>query len=635
MFLVELVLQGVRGFRELVRLRFQSGFNIVTAGNEAGKTTAVDAVVRLLFPSGVPGRIIPFVSRTTPDASRAAVVVFSDDRSYYRVIQDFSKQAVNLSQYSAATKDFALIHKDWDSAERFMAGLTAGLTEEEFANLFVLRRDHYADRAPFPGVARAAAPAPRRNNPVPRAGAAPGQEARIAELKETLRKAEEAGDAEYRLDSAKIRLNDIAKKMDELEDMNARFAEMDSNLSSLKGCETLPENLDELLDAHEQRQGQKMARSDDLQQDIEGLRMQLEVITKAPLWKDMLFIAGVVVGAASLIAGLFILTAEQADYFPIGVLLALILVSAGWYRTSRRNAQRKIVQREIEAFEADREEVEKSFEEGGTAIMEYMRATSSAAAAELREKADNYRHFASLRRELLEQRQHILGGVTVQALQGEFAKQQQEVIELERAARAVAQNAVDTYSLRQEIERFESASPGGASWDFGSPEDAAFPGFGAASPEVGEQAQGGVFLPQLEIASRIGGIEMETLIPAVEAAAQRNLAAVSMGKYVKVEVGHGSEPVVHDRNDAEVAMSALSHGTKDLLYFCLRTGLVEALAGKLRLPFVLDDALAGFDPARQQAACQVLRALGAKTQVILFTSNPALRTGSDAAAELK
>ena len=144
-----------------------------------------------------------------------------------------------------------------------------------------------------------------------------------------------------------------------------------------------------------------------------------------------------------------------------------------------------------------------------------------------------------------------------------------------------------------------------------------------------------MFLPQLEIASRIGGIEMETLIPAVEAAAQRNLAAVSMGKYVKVEVGHGSEPMVHDRNDAEVAMTALSHGTKDLLYFCLRTGLVEAIAGKLRLPFVIDDALAGFDPARQQAACQVLRALGAKTQVILFTSNPALRTGSDAAAELQ
>ena len=87
--------------------------------------------------------------------------------------------------------------------------------------------------------------------------------------------------------------------------------------------------------------------------------------------------------------------------------------------------------------------------------------------------------------------------------------------------------------------------------------------------------------------------------------------------------------------DSPLRFSELSHGTRDLIYFCLRTGLVEALAGKRRLPFLLDDPLAGLDPARQQAACQILRALGAKTQVILLTSNPALRAAGDAAAELK
>jgi uncharacterized protein YhaN len=79
----------------------------------------------------------------------------------------------------------------------------------------------------------------------------------------------------------------------------------------------------------------------------------------------------------------------------------------------------------------------------------------------------------------------------------------------------------------------------------------------------------------------------------------------------------------------------LSHSTRELVYFCLRTGLIEALAGKLRLPLVLDDPLAGFDPARQHAACQVLRTLGTKTQVIFFTSNPALKAEGDAALELK
>jgi len=128
---------------------------------------------------------------------------------------------------------------------------------------------------------------------------------------------------------------------------------------------------------------------------------------------------------------------------------------------------------------------------------------------------------------------------------------------------------------------------------------------------------------------------METLIPAVEAAAQRNLSTVSGGKYVRIEVGQDGPPVMRGRDDKVVGESELSHGAKALIYFCLRTGLVEALAGKLRLPFILDDALAGFDPARQQAACQVLRTLGKKTQVLLFTANPALKLPGEPAAELK
>jgi len=124
-------------------------------------------------------------------------------------------------------------------------------------------------------------------------------------------------------------------------------------------------------------------------------------------------------------------------------------------------------------------------------------------------------------------------------------------------------------------------------------------------------------------------------VPAVESAAQRNLTAVSAGKYVKVEVGPDGLPVVHDKGGAKLAYGTLSHGTREMVCFCLRAGLVEAIAGKRRVPFVLDDPFTGLDPARQQAACQILRSLGTKTQVILFTSNPALKTAGDTVLELK
>jgi uncharacterized protein YhaN len=307
-----------------------------------------------------------------------------------------------------------------------------------------------------------------------------------------------------------------------------------------------------------------------------------------------------------------------------------MLIAVAWYKGQRKNAQRKQLMREAETLQTELVELERSFEQGGAAIMACMKATGARTTRELKDKADNYRYFLSLRQDIEEQRKHALGDLAVEDLQTEYAKQQQEVIELEKAARAVAQNAVDTYSIRQDIERIESEMAAAAPADFSGGQDL-FAEF-AAPESVG--GRGGV-LAELGIASRIGGIETETLIAAVEAAAQRNLSNVTTGKYVSIEIGQEGDPVVRLKDGSKLSVSDLSHGTRDLVYFCLRTGLIEAIAGKRRLPFILDDPLAGFDPARQQAACQILRALGAKTQVIFFTSNPALRAGKDAAAELK
>jgi uncharacterized protein YhaN len=289
---------------------------------------------------------------------------------------------------------------------------------------------------------------------------------------------------------------------------------------------------------------------------------------------------------------------------------------------------------DIEALEKDRLELGKRSDKDkeSAAIQAFMKSTGASTPGELKDKADSYRYLLSLRCDIEEQRQRIVVDRPPEMLQQEYNKLQQEALELEKAARAVAQNNIDTYALRQEIERIEAESTPGAAWDF-SAETQDLPVEFSAPPTSSGQVG---FHTELGIASRIGGIELETLVPAVEAAAQRNLLAITNGRYVRIEVGHdGGPPVVHARDDSVVQYAELSHGTRDLIYFSLRTGLVEALAGKVRLPFLLDDPLAGFDAVRQKAACQILRVLGAKTQVILFSSNPALKAEGDVAVELK
>jgi uncharacterized protein YhaN len=626
MFLVELVMQGVRGFQQLVRLRFQGGFNLIAAGNEAGKTTSVDAMVRLLFPVNDPSRMAPLVSRATPDASRGAMVVFADDQSYYQVIQDFSKRAVNLSRHDPSTKKFVLQYKDWNATAQFMGTLLPHVSEEDYGRIFVFRRDACSVAA-----APAAAAGTMMNRPRPAAAPAakpPAQEKRLAELRETLRKAEEAADAEYKADAARIRQGEIAKKLERIEESRGQMAELEERIEELKICETFPDDLAEMISAHESEQNQKMVKTDELDRDIEGLTLQRDSLPPANLLTEKLFIVGAVLFVLSFIAGVFFLSNEQSVFFILGILGALLLMVAGWYNTSRKNVQRKTVQKEIDGLVKDRAEIEKKFQDSGATIVKFMKAAGAATAGDLKEKADNYRHFLSLYEDLQHQQRLALGGEAEEEIRAEFAKQQETVAELEQAAKALAKYAVDTYSIRQEIDRLEGeASPGGFDLGFAEPDL----GAGIAPSSAG----GPNILADVAVASRLSGIEMETLVPAVESAAQRNLASTSAGRYVRVELGPDGQPVLQDRNGASHPLAGLSHSTQELVCFCLRAGLVEAIAGKRRLPFLLDDPFAGLDPARQSVACQVLRALGTKTQVILFTSNPALRAPNDPAQELK
>lgn len=630
MFLVELVLQGIRGVQQ-ARVRFQGGFNLITAGNEAGKTTAADTILRLLYPVNQPEKMETLVSRATPDQSRGALVIFSDDSSYYQIIQDFSKKAVNLSKHDPATKKFALQFKDWSSTSQFMTGLLPGISEEDYGRLFIFRRDSCSGQSSPAVSTSSGAPAAKVRTAAP-AGRQPGQDAKLAELRETMRKAEEAADAEYKLDSAKIRLGEIAKNLDSIADARKQAERLEVEIEKHKVCEMLPENLHELIENHEREQGEKMVKTDELAQDIESLTLQRDAIPPANMVMDKLFLAGVVVCGLALVSGLF--PFEGSDlYFPIGMLGSLLLIAAGWYNSSRKNAQRKAVQTEIDSLVKERADIEKKFQDSGATIMRFMKNTDSKTAAELREKSDNYHHYQSQYRDLLEHQQLMLGSVNVDELQAEYSRQQDEVAALDKAAKALAHNAVDTYSVRLEIERIEGEMSPSIPHDMGS--------FGMdlgaePAPPALQHTGGGVnVLAEIAVASRVSGIEIETLVPAVESAAQRNLTAVSGGRYVKVEVGPNGLPIVHDRAGAKLAFNTLSHGTRDMACFCLRAGIVEAIAGKRRLPFVLDDPFTGFDPVRQQAACQLLRLLGAKTQVILFTSNPSLRIASDVAAELK
>jgi DNA repair exonuclease SbcCD ATPase subunit len=72
----------------------------------------------------------------------------------------------------------------------------------------------------------------------------------------------------------------------------------------------------------------------------------------------------------------------------------------------------------------------------------------------------------------------------------------------------------------------------------------------------------------------------------------------------------------------EQVETGLSTGALDQVYFCLRVAVAELISPTASLPLLLDDPFMSFDPERQAAALDWMRAVSAKRQVLLFSSSP-------------
>jgi len=113
--------------------------------------------------------------------------------------------------------------------------------------------------------------------------------------------------------------------------------------------------------------------------------------------------------------------------------------------------------------------------------------------------------------------------------------------------------------------------------------------------------------------------------PAVLRHAGEAFARVTAGRYDKVEQtvdGTGIE-VVSAPSGVRVPADALSRGTREQLYVCIRLGVAAAFAeAGTKLPLLLDDVFVNFDPVRADAVAAVIADFAKDHQVLLFTCHP-------------
>jgi len=97
---------------------------------------------------------------------------------------------------------------------------------------------------------------------------------------------------------------------------------------------------------------------------------------------------------------------------------------------------------------------------------------------------------------------------------------------------------------------------------------------------------------------------------------------VTAGRYDRI-IQRESTLVIRQPDGTELQPEVLSRGTAEQLYLCLRFGLAADFRGRGQLlPLVMDDVLVNFDPERARAVAEVICAVAAEQQVLLFTCHP-------------
>lgn len=142
-------------------------------------------------------------------------------------------------------------------------------------------------------------------------------------------------------------------------------------------------------------------------------------------------------------------------------------------------------------------------------------------------------------------------------------------------------------------------------------------------------------LAYLESRARVGELAMsfleaarqQTVDPArviLEAKAGEHLAVFTGGRYSRVNVvGEDlSSRVYVTRTGRWEDPRVLSQGARDQFYLGLRLALTDILTGGRRVPLLLDEPFAAFDPERLQAALEWLRRTSRERQILLFTCRP-------------
>ncbi len=452
MLLVELVMQGVGPFPGTTRIDLSEGFNLITGGNESGKTTIYNCLFSFLNINHTDSRRL--VNLDATDTSRASLIFKSRGGEKYKVVQDYLKGEVAAFKFNPSSEMFDSLDNGEAWLKEFLRSESGGLGPEDMKEVFGLQCNAllsivFQVNKGSKAVSAVSAGDDREEIHF--------KENRLMELRGALKKAEELSRAEDRMDEVQNKIHDFGKKLEDINAIEERLKEVSEGLGELKSFADLPADMPQLIAAYEKREEEK---GDGYRRFEEELFMQeedLAGIQSRPLYRNKTFLIG---GTLAILSNVIIfsisLPAMVRPLYWVAFLGGLGMLGYAIFKEIQVNTMRSEKEEKVKTLRSEMRKFVRRYEKENAPFLEIVKKTSSKDPADMKKRYRRYRELSEMKGALEREMGHILEGRDKKSIEEECQSLQALRKELQEKAAGDAGMCAKSYEIKEEIERLEA-----------------------------------------------------------------------------------------------------------------------------------------------------------------------------------
>jgi DNA repair exonuclease SbcCD ATPase subunit len=589
--ITECVLHGFKGFAEPFALRLEPGVNLVTGGNESGKSSICEAILSALFASPSSSA---FLNWSHPEVCRL-LLVFSTPQGRSRALKDFVRHSADLATWDPGQAGFLSRTQDPSQVASLLSKELGGMTEAMYRTLCVIQPPRRPPISPGLDLTPSGGSSPP---PITPGSCREKQKDRLQQLRGFLKTYQQIQETELLLDSLRTQYNETCASLQSLvglEEERHNICKALERLQPLAPFAT-PSLMPQILE-YQQALESRNGTVRELEEKIEEERARLVLIPSIPLFRHRLFLIGGGLLILSLIAARFLPSLAAGIFAGLGCIAVALTQYLSW------SQNREKIQRGIQAIEYQVNtgldlRINRQFQ----SLLNLLPSTGchevSELATRLHQRDTLCEKLAALDRKMAE----LSTGSDSVALEAKRQKLE-EAIQLGEGELRSLGYVPEPREVQREIEKLERAAV--------SPEGPVFPSRQHPSQAVD------TLLATLE--KLLGGVN-GSLLSAVETQASRLITEITAERYSHIRRdSEGGLRLELAERQGERSLGEVSDGTQDQAMLAWHLALLSANPKASAVPLLLDDPFLRVDGERRRRLLPFLESLARTHQVILFS----------------